>query len=168
MKKKLMYPLSAVSLSLLLVACSGQNTQTLSPEEEIVKGAEEEQAAVNRETEVQKAGNAAWSYEGETGPEHWGDLDPAYSACANGSEQSPINIEFSQVKEGKEMEAINIQYEPTTFSLVHNGHTVQANAASESNRIIVEEHEYKLAQFHFHTPSEHTFNNENYDMELHL
>jgi carbonic anhydrase len=33
-----------------------------------------------------------WSYEGTSGPEHWGDLDPDYAACKVGKEQSPIDI----------------------------------------------------------------------------
>src|SRR5690606_19987536 len=43
-----------------------------------------------------------------------------------------------------------------------------ANATTESNHIIIEGNEYKLSQFHFHTPSEHQLNGQNYDMELHL
>ena len=66
------------------------------------------------------------------------------------------------------IENIEIQYEPASFSLVNNGHTVQANATELSNGIIVEGQEYQLVQFHFHTPSEHQFNGQHYDMELHL
>ena len=57
-------------------------------------------------------------YEGETGPEHWGDIDPNYAACENGKEQSPINIESSHVVEDKKMEDPDINYKPTVFSLV--------------------------------------------------
>jgi len=37
-------------------------------------------------------GGAHWSYSGEEGPEHWGELDHAYSACAEGKNRSPINL----------------------------------------------------------------------------
>ena len=33
-----------------------------------------------------------WGYEGEVGPEHWGDLSPDYAACSQGVEQSPVDI----------------------------------------------------------------------------
>jgi len=35
---------------------------------------------------------AHWSYEGDTGPEHWAELDPAYALAANGKSQSPIDL----------------------------------------------------------------------------
>ena len=35
---------------------------------------------------------APWSYSGPTGPAHWGDLDPSYAACSDGSAQSPVDI----------------------------------------------------------------------------
>lgn len=164
MKKNLAYPFLVVSLVCLLEACSYKTKETTTQKEE-------EQTTGTKESEAKEAHSthpSNWSYDGDTGPEHWGELDPANSACANGSEQSPINIEFSQVKADKKLEGIQIKYEPTTFSLVNNGHTVQANAKIESNSIVVEGIEYKLAQFHFHTPSEHQFNGQNYDMELHL
>jgi carbonic anhydrase len=111
---------------------------------------------------------AKWSYDESTGPEYWGELDPSNSACIKGNEQSPINLEFAQAKVDKKIKRNQIYYEPTTFTLLNNGHTIQANATTESNIIIVEGNAYTLAQFHFHTPSEHQFNGQHYDMELHL
>lgn len=161
MKKILVYPILAVMLSSVLGACTSQNAQTPKLKDEHATGK-------NAGTEVTKINSSHWSYEGETSPEHWGELDLANSACVNGSEQSPINIEFSQVENEKAAEDLQINYEPTSFSLMNNGHTVQANAASGSNSILIEGREYRLAQFHFHTPSEHQFNGKNYEMELHL
>ncbi|OAS82697.1 MULTISPECIES: carbonic anhydrase [Metabacillus] len=155
MKKKFIYPFLAVSLCFSLGSCSVKTKET----------------PVSNESEGEETHSIQtvhWSYEGETGSEHWGELDQANSACVNGSEQSPINIEFSQVITDEKIENIQIQYEPTPFTLVNNGHTVQANATTESNSILVEGNKYKLAQFHFHTPSEHQFNGQNFDMELHL
>ncbi|CAM4228127.1 carbonic anhydrase [Lederbergia lenta] len=164
MKKYLVYPFLVVSLIFLLGACSEQTkeTTTTSKKEEVTDTKE------NNAAESSEKPTAQWSYEGETGPEHWGELDPLFSACIQGNEQSPINIEFSQVKTSEKLENIEIQYKPTPFSIVNNGHTVLANAVTPSNSIVVEGKEYKLVQFHFHTPSEHQFNNQNFDMELHL
>ena len=109
-----------------------------------------------------------WSYEESTGPEYWGELASSNRACAKGSEQSPINIVSSQVKEEKRSSGKQIKYEPATFTLLNNGHTIQANATTENNSIVVEGKEYKLSEFHFHTPSEHQLNGQNYDLEIHF
>lgn len=153
MRKKFVYPFLTGSLIFSLGACTEKTKETPDTNGEVKK--------------AHSSQTAHWSYEGETGPEHWGEFQ-ANSECVNGSEQSPINIEFSQVKTDKKLENIQIHYEPIPFTLVNNGHTVQANATTESNRILVDGNVYKLAQFHFHTPSEHQFNGQNYDMELHL
>ncbi len=155
MKKKLVYPLLAISLSFSLGACSEKAIETSNTK-------------VSKGNDSQSSHTTHWSYEGETGPEHWGELDKANTACVNGSEQSPINIEFSQVKTDKKLENIQIQYEPTPVTLVNNGHTIQANIATENNSILVEGNQFMLTQFHFHTPSEHQFNGQSYNMELHL
>lgn len=161
MKKYIVYPFLVASLSLLLGACSEEKKETTIPEKEEV-------AHVIEKEEADDTSTAEWSYEEEIGPEHWGELDSSYSACVNGNEQSPINIESSKVKTSEKMENIVIQYKPTAFSLAHTGHTVQANPASLSNSIVVDDNEYILAQFHFHTPSEHQINSQYLDMELHL
>ncbi|MDS9473153.1 carbonic anhydrase [Sporosarcina pasteurii] len=159
MKKKIVYPFLAVSL--LLGACSEQTTETTEPEKEEVAHIIE-----NEETDV--TSTAQWAYDADIGPDHWGELDNSYGACMNGSEQSPINIESTQVKTSEELENIDIQYESTQFSIMNTGHAVQANPATTNNSILVEGKEYTLAQFHFHTPSEHQLNSQYFDMELHL
>ncbi|WP_252502799.1 carbonic anhydrase [Sporosarcina sp. Marseille-Q4943] len=171
MKKKYLYPFLVVLLSLVLGACSEQATETKETTETATSEKEKETVTVtkeNEETESDDTTNMQWSYDEETGPDKWGELDPTFSACTEGNEQSPINIEFSQVKTSEELDNFKIQYEPTNFSIINNGHSVQANPATPSNSIIVEGTEYKLAQFHFHTPSEHQINGQNMDMELHL
>ncbi|WP_307893507.1 carbonic anhydrase [Bacillus swezeyi] len=145
MNKKLIYSFLAVSLSLSLGACSKITSASHHTNEEV-----------------------HWSYEEEAGPEHWGELKQANSACINGSEQSPIHIDVSQVKTDRHLDNIQIQYESAPFTLVNNGHTIQANARAKSSSIFIEGHQYKLVQFHFHTPSEHQLNGKSYAMELHL
>lgn len=159
--KKVIHLLSAAILASALAACSQHAPKTVEPETKTVSVSEEQA----QEHDLQ---STAWSYEGATGPESWGELDEQYAACVNGSEQSPINIELSEAETNKTIEEVNIQYEPTTFSVINNGHTIQANTASVTNKIILDETEYQLVQFHFHTPSEHQFNGQPYEMELHL
>ena len=36
---------------------------------------------------------AHWSYEGEEGPEHWGEISADYHMCRDGRNQSPIDLE---------------------------------------------------------------------------
>ena len=72
------------------------------------------------------------------------------------------------MNENDKIRHIQVDYEPTPFSLINNGHTIQANPTILSNRLIVEGKEYKLTQFHVHTPSEHQLNGQSYDMELHF
>lgn len=111
---------------------------------------------------------AHWSYEGESGPDQWYALADAYAACKTGVEQSPINIVTSNVSKDKSAAALTINYHPTAVTVMNNGHTIQANDASGTNSITVDGVEYKLAQFHFHTPSENQIDGQNFPMEGHL
>ncbi|MED4130592.1 carbonic anhydrase [Shouchella miscanthi] len=110
---------------------------------------------------------ASWSYEGETGPEHWGELDESYAMCSIGEQQSPIALSYSNLSSTK-WPLINT-YQPTTFSVQNNGHTIQADVhGSTGSTLRLAGVPYTLAQFHFHTPSEHTLEDEHFEMELHL
>jgi carbonic anhydrase len=107
-----------------------------------------------------------WSYEGEKGPEHWGELDPSFELCSKGTEQSPINFESADVK--KAGEDFFIKYEPTEFEFVDRRYTLETQPQSGKNRLKLNGEKYKLLQLHFHYPSEHLLNGKQFAMELHL
>jgi carbonic anhydrase len=111
------------------------------------------------------AGHTAhWAYQGPGGPEVWGQLKPEFSKCATGQRQSPIDIRSGiQVQ----LEAIEFDYQPTGFSVIDNGHTVQVNLPP-GNAITVMGRRYDLLQFHFHRPSEERINGRQFDMVAHL
>merc|ERR1711994_77013 len=54
-------------------------------------------------------------------------------------------------------------------TIMNNGHTVQVNIdASNKCQLIYKGKPFTLRQFHFHTPSEHTIDSKQYEMEMHL
>lgn len=120
------------------------------------------------QSETEDENTQEWTYGEDAGPENWGSLDPAFQTCADGTEQSPINLEFSEVTESSDRERVELNYQAGEFSLANDGHTLMAHAAKPDNVLSIEDNNYKLMQFHFHTPSEHQFNGEHYEMELHL
>jgi carbonic anhydrase len=104
-----------------------------------------------------------WDYEGPGAPENWSKLDPQNKACAIGERQSPIDI-----KDGikVDLEPIKFNYQPSTFRIVDNGHTVQVQVGEGS--ISLTGKSYELVQFHFHRPSEEKINGQRFDMVVHL
>jgi carbonic anhydrase len=110
-----------------------------------------------------------WTYEGPTGAEHWGDLDPEYAACKAGKEQSPIDIRNA---EKVELPAIRFEYKSGPLKyLINNGYTIRVNyydAPGSGNVLIVGDKRFQLTQFHFHRPSEEYIDGKPYDMVVHL
>ena len=109
---------------------------------------------------VARAEGAHWSY---ADPENWG-ADGAFRACSIGGEQSPIDL-TGAVR--AEIEPPAVSWRAEAFSIVNNGHTIQANAspggfATSAGR------KYELQQFHFHAPSEHTLDGKRSAMEAHF
>lgn len=108
-----------------------------------------------------------WSYKGKDGAEHWGDLSADYEMCKLGQNQSPVNIQQSDAHMTGET-SLNRQQANVPYELVNNGHTIQANPLKFGNSLKLNGDEFILRQFHFHTPSEHTFQNQHYPMEIHF
>ena len=112
-----------------------------------------------------------WAYEdgpAEAGPAHWGELF-GDEACSAGQRQSPIALATSG--EGAAAAATEPQdafaYKPSKISLVNNGHTIQETYESGSS-LSEGGAAYSLAQFHFHSPSEHTLDGQSFPLEIHL
>ncbi len=72
---------------------------------------------------------AHWGYEGQEGPNNWGDLSPNYNTCKVGRSQSPINI-TKTIKQ--DLGYIEFHYSKTPLKIVNNGHTIQVNYSSPS------------------------------------
>ena len=105
-----------------------------------------------------------WEYEGDRGPVQWGSLDQAFSTCADGSEQSPIDL--AKAAEG-DFPAVEFDYGPRLATVVNTGHTIQVSV-DRGGGITLGGTRYDLLQFHFHHGSEHTLGGVRLPMELHL
>ena len=108
---------------------------------------------------------ADWGYDGKLGPLNWSKLDPAYRACNNGKEQSPIDIRGAH--RNKSLPPVEFHYLAGTMSLLNTGHTVQVTPPAGSY-VIVGGTRYDLVQFHFHHPGEEAVKGKLPDMTLHL
>jgi carbonic anhydrase len=111
-------------------------------------------------------GDVHWAYEGENGPQAWGKLKPEFNLCAVGKRQSPINIEDGSTLMGP-AEPVQFAYTPSNGTVVNNGHTIQVDVQGD-NSISVRGSNYKLLQFHFHSPSEEQVNYKRFAMVAHL
>lgn len=105
-----------------------------------------------------------WGYSGAIGPTHWGELSPNYFFCKVGKNQSPIDISNPL---SAPLPPLNLYLNVGVSSIVNNGHTIEVTPLP-GGRLFIDQKEFKLVQFHFHTPSEHTIGHLYYPMELHL
>ncbi|WP_394831046.1 carbonic anhydrase family protein [Pendulispora rubella] len=108
-----------------------------------------------------------WSYDGATGPAHWGDLAPEFGACKSGTHQSPIALFHREHVPHPGLTALQFEDPPSPIHLVNDGHTVLGSTSLAEGLTTPHGH-YKLVQFHFHVPSEHTLDGRHYDAEMHL
>lgn len=129
-----------------------------------------------------------WSYEGQSGPQHWAQLNPANQLCSSGLNQSPLNINGSLKSP---LFTLKVDYAPVPLQIVNNGHTIQLDYATlaqdERHKIAIDGKQYllpsasqfnsgihisgeyyPLKQLHFHSPSEHQINGRQFVLEAHL
>jgi carbonic anhydrase len=106
-----------------------------------------------------------FGYTGASGPDHWGNLEPGFSACKLGTHQSPIDIK--DPKEQADLAPIRFDYKLSPLKIVNNGHTVRVDYEPGSS-VTINGIALPLTQFHFHHRSETEIDGQQYDMELHL
>jgi carbonic anhydrase len=107
-----------------------------------------------------------WSYNGEDGPEHWGELSEDFLMCSEGWNQSPIDLVADVTSD---LPALDFEYYSAGIDEINNGHSIQQNIKPGSFlRIPDRGVKTELKQFHFHSPSEHTVDGKSYDMEMHF
>ncbi len=106
-----------------------------------------------------------WSYQGNTGPEKWGELKPEYATCKSGHNQSPVDLASAAVP--AQLGNISFHYQESELDVINNGHTLQIDHNSDSY-VTLDGVRYNLVQFHFHGPSEHIVDGNSHAMEAHL
>jgi len=103
----------------------------------------------------------AWSYEGKSDAKTW---SACFSECA-GTRQSPLDIRNAVSQPG--LSPLQFSTRESPVSVLFNGHTLEQEWEPGS-KLIVGSNTYELAQFHFHTRSEHTLMGKRYPMEIHF
>jgi len=157
MKKSLII-LTIVGVTALLPSCKNQGTK--------------EKASLHSEksgegTAHKDCKDVHWTYhESATSPENWPNLCDGFSDCG-GSVQSPININTEGIAQDESLPVIKFNYGKSGVKIENNGHTVEF-MISGNNTINLNDKEYKLLQFHYHSLSEHMVDNKHYPLELHL
>jgi carbonic anhydrase len=121
-------------------------------------------ALLTLSTAAAATGGHHWSYEGEAGPEKWGELREDFKTCKTGHMQSPIDLGGAPVVQNM---AVKVAYRPGSLTVLNNGHTVQVNIP-EGSTLSSGIARYKLLQVHFHTPSEETVYGIHYPMVAHF
>jgi carbonic anhydrase len=97
------------------------------------------------------AKSAHWTYAGATGPEHWGELSPAFALARSGKQQSPIDI-VRATAVNDNLPPLRVDYHDTTLEILNNGHTIEDDYHGGGS-LDVGGQSYRLAQFHFHSPT---------------
>jgi carbonic anhydrase len=105
-----------------------------------------------------------WTYAGEEGPDHWGELSQDFSLCESGTRQSPVDLSSEGVQQGDELE---LQYASIAENVTNTGHTFQMNSEDRAE-VQYDGTEYELVQMHYHDPSEHTVDGEHAPIEFHF
>jgi carbonic anhydrase len=111
----------------------------------------------------------AWNHDpGDTGegPAGWGEIDESFEQCRTGKSQSPVAIAESVPADLPELE---FNYPSTPFVVESTGHVIEVTMPEASNlTLTIGNAVYRLLNFHFHAPSEHTIDGASYPAELHL
>lgn len=110
------------------------------------------------------AQEAHWGYEGATGPDKWGSLGGDGNVCSTGTQQSPVDISGT-VRAA--LPRLDLNWARSANTIVNDGHTIKL-AFTDGGTLRTGRDVYRLTQFHFHHPSEHTIDGRRAAMEVHF
>lgn len=105
-----------------------------------------------------------WAYEGESGPDNWGNLSDEFITCKTGKFQSPIDILHPF---NADLPPLVLDFHTVAENLVNNGHTLQVTASDE-DEFQLDDQTFILRQYHFHAPSENRINGKSFPLEAHF
>ena len=105
-----------------------------------------------------------WGYGGPGAPENWASLSEEYATCANGQQQSPIDITGYEMTDA---EPISFLYDSDAAAVRNDGRFVYIDYPP-GNALSVGRQIFELKSAHLHSPSEHWIDGVSFAAELHL
>ncbi|KAJ6215795.1 hypothetical protein RDWZM_010295 [Blomia tropicalis] len=118
-----------------------------------------------------------WTYEGISGPDFWGRLNPKWSHCSKGRRQSPINIDTERIIYDPYLPEINIKGDQLDGELINTGRSISMTINGDKSVLISGgplSYQYTLSNITLHfgrennRGSEHTINGQQFAGELQL
>ncbi|KAL0906651.1 hypothetical protein M5K25_025164 [Dendrobium thyrsiflorum] len=111
-----------------------------------------------------------FSYEvgSENGPDNWGQIHEDWAACGVGKLQSPIDLKDERVEVVYGLGHLRRTYRTAPAVMKNRGHDIMLKWEGDAGGLWINGTQYKLKQLHWHSSSEHTINEQKYDLELHM
>lgn len=110
-------------------------------------------------------GAAPWSYEGHNGPLNWGKLDPAYRACSEGRQQSPVDIRGAHLN--RTLKPIEFHYLAGPVTIENTGNLIAVHV-NPGSYMVADGVRYELKKLEIHRPSEHAVKGKLTDMDVEM
>jgi carbonic anhydrase len=110
----------------------------------------------------------AWNHDPHSpiGPPQWDEI--GFPTCGVGTSQSPVNINTGAVARYRGS-PLFLRYESSKLAVENTGHVVEVPIPADAhNTVQIGGASYKLAQYHFHAPSEHAVDGRRADVEAHF
>ena len=105
-----------------------------------------------------------WGYDGPGGPENWAFLSAEFALCADGPQQSPIDI--TGYEKG-DVGPIAVSYGGDSTAVRNDGKLVHVDYGP-GNTFNAGRRTFELRSAHLHSPSEHRIDGVSFAAELHL
>src|SRR6266568_3247657 len=112
-----------------------------------------------------ESGTAPWDYQGKRGPLVWGKLDPAYKACSQGHEQSPIDIRGAHLN--KAVAPLEFHYISGPVTVENTGNLIVVHV-NPGGYMVADGVRYGLEKLEFHRPSESAVKGKLTDMDVEM
>lgn len=110
-----------------------------------------------------------WDYSEAKGPAQWGSLKPVYHACADGRQQTPIDVPSDSPSKSLAVDPIDYESAAAgSVKLEHEGVNVVIDQPNARQTLRWHKRIYHLQAFHFHWPSETRLNGQSFPLEMHF
>ena len=107
-----------------------------------------------------------WSYQGDTGPQAWGQLHPAFATCDQGQRQSPLHITAADTVTGP-AEPLWPGAQVFSGTVVHTGKSIGLEVEG-IHTLVLRGMRWQLQQVEFHHPAEEKIHHHSFPMATDL